>query len=307
MTFQIITADERLAQKAGIKGLIIGKAGIGKTSLLYTLDPATTLFVNAEAGELSVQDWGGDMIRLRTWPDARNLAAAVGGGNPALDDAEPYSLAHAAAIRAEMDFTKYETVFVDSITEVSRICFGWSAKQPEAFSEKTGKPDTRGAYGLLGREMVNWLKQFQHAPRVNVWLVGLLNEVKDDFGRLTYVMQVEGSKTALEAPGVLDQVLTMTQFTPGCRKQQWRWRSDPEGDYRARDPHHPPRSHGRWRLAHAEQELALPVSRLRVHHYGRVVRAPQVLDADDGGPLYPERRKGCQDAWHHALEAARHP
>ena len=214
MTFRIITADERLADKAGIKGLIIGKAGIGKTSLLYTLDPATTLFVNAEAGELSVQDWGGDMVRLRTWPDARNLAAAVGGGNPALSDAEPYSIAHAAAIREQMDFTKYETVFVDSITEVSRICFGWSAKQPEAFSEKTGKPDTRGAYGLLGREMVNWLKQFQHAPRVNVWLVGLLNEVKDDFGRLTYVMQVEGSKTALEAPGVLDQVLTMTQFTP---------------------------------------------------------------------------------------------
>jgi hypothetical protein len=214
MTFQIITADERLATKAGIKGLIIGKAGIGKTSLLYTLDPATTLFVNAEAGELSVQDWGGDMIRLRTWPDARNLAAAVGGGNPALSDAEPYSIAHAAAIREQMDFTKYETVFVDSITEVSRICFGWAAKQPEAFSEKTGKPDTRGAYGLLGREMVNWLKQFQHAPRVNVWLVGLLNEVKDDFGRVSYVMQVEGSKTALEAPGVLDQVLTMTQFTP---------------------------------------------------------------------------------------------
>ena len=214
MTFQIITADERLATKAGIKGLIIGKAGIGKTSLLYTLDPATTLFVNAEAGELSVQDWSGDMVRLRTWPDARNLAAAVGGGNPALSDNEPYSIAHAEAIRAEMDFTKYETVFVDSITEVSRICFGWAAKQPEAFSEKTGKPDTRGAYGLLGREMVNWLKQFQHAPRVNVWLVGLLNEVKDDFGRTTFVMQVEGSKTALEAPGVLDQVLTMTQFTP---------------------------------------------------------------------------------------------
>jgi hypothetical protein len=62
--------------------------------------------------------------------------------------------------------------------------------------------------------MVNWLKQFQHAPRVNVWLVGLLNEVKDDFGRTSFVMQVEGSKTALEAPGVLDQVLTMTQFTP---------------------------------------------------------------------------------------------
>lgn len=214
MTFQIITADERLAQKAGIKGIILGKAGIGKTSLLYTLDPASTLFVNAEAGELSVQDWGGDMIRLRTWPDARNLAAAIGGGNPALDDAEPYSMAHAEAMRAGFDFGKYETIFIDSITEVSRICFGWAQKQPEAFSEKTGKPDTRGAYGLMGREMINWLKQFQHAPRVNVWLVGLLNEVKDDFGRVTFVMQVEGSKTALEAPGITDQVITMTQFTP---------------------------------------------------------------------------------------------
>lgn len=213
MTFQIITADQRLAQKAGIKGIILGKAGIGKTSLLYTLDPDKTLFVNAEAGELSVQDWSGDMIRLRTWPDARNLAAAVGGGNPALPDSEPYSVAHHAAISEGMNLAKYETIFIDSITEVSRICFTWARQQPDAFN-RNGDADTRGAYGILGREMIAWLKQFQHAPRVNVWLVGLLNEVKDDFGRLSYVMQIEGSKTALEAPGITDQVLTMTQFTP---------------------------------------------------------------------------------------------
>lgn len=210
---KIITATERLATKAGIKGIIVGKAGIGKTSLLHSLDPETTLFVNAEAGELSVQDWGGDMVRLRTWPDARNIAAAVGGGNPALNDDEPYSVAHAKSLADDMDLSKYETIFIDSITEVSRICFKWSQSQPDAFN-RNGEPDTRGAYGLLGREMVLWLKQFQHAPRVNVWLVGLLNEVKDDFGRTSYVMQVEGSKTALEAPGITDQVITMTQFSP---------------------------------------------------------------------------------------------
>ena len=211
---KIITADERLANKAGIKGIIVGPAGIGKTSLLYTLDPDTTLFVNAEAGELSVQEWNGDMVRLRTWQEARNLAAAVGGGNPALADNEPYSVAHFDAIKADFDLSKYTTVFIDSITEVSRICFTWAKQQPESFSEKTGKPDTRGTYGLLGREMVNWLKQFQHAPRVNVWLVGLLNTIKDDFGRTQHVMQVEGSKTALEAPGITDQVVSMVQFTP---------------------------------------------------------------------------------------------
>src|SRR5690606_14756683 len=163
---------------------IVGPAGIGKTSLLYTLDPATTLFVNAEAGELSVQEWGGDMVRLRTWQDARNLAAVLGGPNPAYADTEIYSLAHYNAACSELGaetFAKYETIFIDSITEVSRLCFAWAKQQPESFSEKTGKPDTRGTYGLLGREMVGWLKQFQHAPRVNVWLVGLLNEVKDDF------------------------------------------------------------------------------------------------------------------------------
>lgn len=214
---KIITASERLQNKAGIKGIIVGPAGIGKTSLLYTLDPETTLFVNAEAGELSVQEWGGDMVRLRSWPDARNVAAVIGGPNPAYAPDDIYSQAHYEAASEALGadaFAKYETIFIDSITEVSRICFAWARQQPEAFSEKTGKPDNRGAYGLLGREMVSWLKQFQHAPRVNVWLVGLLNEIKDDFGRTSHVMQVEGSKTALEAPGITDQVISMVSMQP---------------------------------------------------------------------------------------------
>ncbi|MFM9673713.1 AAA family ATPase, partial [Streptomyces galilaeus] len=59
MAFRIISAAERLAAPRGKKGVILGASGIGKTSLLWTLDPATTLFVNLEAGDLSVQGWGG--------------------------------------------------------------------------------------------------------------------------------------------------------------------------------------------------------------------------------------------------------
>ena len=213
---KIITADERLAQKAGIKGIILGPAGIGKTSLLYTLNPDETLFINAEAGELSVQEWGGDMVRLRTWPEARNLAAVVGGPNPAFPETECYSQKHYDAALEQFGsnaLDKYKTIFVDSITEASRICFAWAKQQPESFN-KSGDADTRGTYGLLGREMVAFLKQFQHCPVHNVWLVGLLNEVKDDFGRKSYAMQVEGSKTANEAPGITDQVISMTMITP---------------------------------------------------------------------------------------------
>ncbi len=53
--FRIITADERLAQNRGVKGVITGPSGIGKTSLAWTLDADTTLFLNAEAGDLSLQ------------------------------------------------------------------------------------------------------------------------------------------------------------------------------------------------------------------------------------------------------------
>ena len=53
--FKIITADERMAAPTGIKGVILGPAKIGKTSLLWTMDPAKTLFVDMEAGGLSVR------------------------------------------------------------------------------------------------------------------------------------------------------------------------------------------------------------------------------------------------------------
>ena len=55
-------------------------------------------------------------------------------------------------------------IFVDSITELTRQCMAWAKTRPEAFSEKTGKPDVRGAYGLLAREVIALLKHLQHAP-----------------------------------------------------------------------------------------------------------------------------------------------
>ena len=50
-------------------------------------------------------------------------------------------------------------------------CASSGAKeQPEAFSEKTGKPDIRGAYGLHGREMIGWITHLQHTRVKNVVL-----------------------------------------------------------------------------------------------------------------------------------------
>ena len=126
---KIITADERLAHNRGMKGVITGPSGIGKTSLLWTLDASATLFLNAEAGELSVQGWQGDMVELRTWEEARDLACWIGGANPAFRPDQSYSQAHHEhVVQAFGDPTalqKYQTVFVDWITVASRLCLQW--------------------------------------------------------------------------------------------------------------------------------------------------------------------------------------
>ena len=179
MALPIISADQRMAEVRGVKGCIFGKSGIGKTSLLWTLDPKVTLFIDLEAGDLAIEGWSGDSVRPRTWPECRDFAVFIGGPNPALRDEQVYSEAHYAAVcerfgdPAALD--RYQTIFIDSITVAGRLCFQWCKGQPEAFSDKTGKPDIRGAYGLHGREMIAWLTQLQHTRNKHVWFVGILN------------------------------------------------------------------------------------------------------------------------------------
>ena len=72
MALPIISADQRLAEPRGVKGTIFGKSGIGKTSLLWTLN-RTTLFIDLEAGDLAIEGWSGDSVAA-AWAERRDFA-----------------------------------------------------------------------------------------------------------------------------------------------------------------------------------------------------------------------------------------
>ena len=216
MSLPIITADERLAEVRGVKAAIFGPPGIGKTTLLRTLNSTTSLFFDLEAGDLAIEGLAIDTIRPRTWRECRDFAVFIGGPNPALRKDQPYSEDHYQAICQKYGdpkvLEKYDTVFIDSITVAGRLCFQWCKGQPEAHSDKTGKPDVRGAYGLHGREMIAWLTHLQHTRAKNVIFVGILDEKLDDFNRKVFVPQIDGSKTGMELPGIVDEVLTLASL-----------------------------------------------------------------------------------------------
>ena len=95
---------------------------------------------------------------------------------------------------------------------LARLALIWAKTQPQAMSERTGKPDTRGAYGLLGTEMLGALMHLQHARGKHVVFVSILDERLDDFNRKVFVPQIEGAKTSAELPGIVDEVVTLAEI-----------------------------------------------------------------------------------------------
>lgn len=230
MALRIVSADERLSA-AGAKTTmaIFGPSGVGKTSLLKSLPPAETLCIDLEAGMKSVQDWPGDSIPVRTFADALDVGCLVGGVNPSADPNGFFSEAHYQHLsQTYPDLVQMiagkRIIFVDSITDLTRQAMAWAKTRPEAFSDKTGKPDTRGAYGLLAREVIGLLKHLQHAQAKTVIFVGILERVTDEFNRTTWQPQMEGGKAGRELPGIVDQVITMSLFAADGDG----WRHDPE-------------------------------------------------------------------------------
>jgi hypothetical protein len=219
----ILSAAERLAEPRGAKVAVLGRPGVGKTSLLRTVAPqelAETLFVDIEAGDLSVADLPVASVRPRVWTDLRDVGCALAEPDPAVAPGAPYSEAHYQKVMADESLAGlagFQTLFIDSLSEASRRCRMWAEQQPEAFTDR-GKKDLRAVYGLVAREMIAWLQRLQHMRARDVIFVAVLEKATDDFNTPVWRPQIEGQRTANVLPAIVDELITMEFIDFGDHK-----------------------------------------------------------------------------------------
>jgi len=216
---KIISAEARLAAARGVKFLILGPTGVGKTSLARTIDTEGALFVDVDHGDLAIKDLKLDAVQIDDWPAARDLACRIGGPHPGYAATHTYSSAHYNAVGGALEnLDRYRVIFVDGLTALSRLSFAWSEQQPECFA-RNGAKDTRAAYGLHAREMLAWLYQMQRARDTHVVYTGILERATDELGRFVgYELQAEGAKVPREIPAIVDEFIVMEWLNFGDGK-----------------------------------------------------------------------------------------
>ena len=198
------TTTNAAGQLHGIKVLIYGRAGVGKTTLARTA-PAP-LLLSAEAGVLSLRDTNIPMVQISSVAEL----------------SEAYTW-----ITTNPDAKAFQTVILDSITEI--------AEQVLA-NAKTQVKDQRQAYGELIEKMNMLVRHYRDLPGKNVVMLAKQESHLDEVSKMTmFGPAMPGSKMSQQLPYLFDEVFRLgVGKTPAG--QEYRFlQTQPDLQYEAKD------------------------------------------------------------------------
>jgi hypothetical protein len=161
----------------GVKLLVYGQAGAGKTSLIATLPSPVVL--SAEGGLLSIQDADVPFIEITNIDDLREAYAWVKGSDEA---------------------KAFESVALDSISEVAEVVLGFEMKKNK---------DGRAAYGEMNTVMGEMIREFRDLPGKHVYFSAKLEKSQDEMGKMLYNPSMPGKSLTQGLPYFFDEVLAL--------------------------------------------------------------------------------------------------
>jgi phage nucleotide-binding protein len=161
----------------GVKLLVYGQAGAGKTTLTATLPQPIVL--SAEGGLLSIQDADLPFIEINS------MATLM----------EAYKWLTESA-----EAKDFKSVALDSISEIAEVVLN---------EEKKATKDPRQAYGAMQEQMADIIRAFRDLPNRHVYMSAKLEKTQDEMGRVLYSPSMPGNKTGQALPYFFDEVLAL--------------------------------------------------------------------------------------------------
>ena len=187
----------------GVKLLVYGQAGSGKTSLIPTLP--NPIVLSAEGGLLSIQDANIDFIEIADMDDLR----------------EAYEWA-----KGSKEADQFQSVALDSISEVAEVVLQHELKKNK---------DGRAAYGELNTTMQELIRAFRDLPGKHVYMSAKLEKSQDEMGKLLYNPSMPGKSLTQGLPYFFDEVLALRVERDAENNTQRALMCDSDGVWLAKD------------------------------------------------------------------------
>lgn len=173
-----INSTQGIGVRQGVKCLVYGKAGAGKTTLGSTAPKP--FFISAEGGLLSLSQHNLPYTQIKTVTDLNNVLQ--------------WALYNPQA-------RQFETIVIDSLSEVAETVL--------TNSKKTVK-DGRLAYGDMQEKMAEVIRAYRDLPGFNVVMTAKMEYVKDDAtGVMLNMASMPGKNLTRDLPYFFDEVFKL--------------------------------------------------------------------------------------------------
>ena len=168
------------ARENGVKVLVYGKGGIGKTTLMGTAP--RPFIISCESGMLALKDVDVPYTKISNIDELDEVYEFIVSGKG----------------------KRYKTICLDSISEMGELCLA---------EIKTSVNDGRQAYGELADTMQEKIRMFRDIEGKNVVFSATQKRIEDsDSGLTQYVPGMPGNTLTQSMPYFFDEVFYMTLY-----------------------------------------------------------------------------------------------